>query len=135
VFNTSIVMLIVRARFVGMGQTLEEASFDLGAGPLSTFRQVTFPRLLPAIIAGMLLSFTFSFDDYVISAFNSGGQTETWPMAIWNDVRFGITPKINALATMMFCITVAGILLTGLVLRRSRGSEGDQDVAAALGMG
>jgi len=58
VFNSSIVMLIVRARFVGMGQTLEEASFDLGAGPLSTFRQVTFPRLLPAIVAGMLLSFT-----------------------------------------------------------------------------
>jgi len=135
VFNSSIVMLIVRARFVGMGQTLEEASFDLGAGPLSTFRQVTFPRLLPAIVAGMLLSFTFSFDDYVISAFNSGGQTETWPMAIWNDVRFGITPKINALATMMFGVTVAGILLTGLVLRRSRGSESDQDVAAALGMG
>jgi ABC-type spermidine/putrescine transport system permease subunit II len=126
VFNASIVMLIVRARFVGMGQTLEEASFDLGAGPIATFRQVTLPRLAPAIMAGALLAFTFSFDDYVISAFNAGGQTETWPMAIWNDVRFGVTPKINALATMMFCITVLGILATGAVLRRGRRGHSEE---------
>jgi ABC-type spermidine/putrescine transport system permease subunit II len=136
VFNASLVMLIVRARFVGMGQTLEEASFDLGAGPIATFRQVTLPRLFPAVIAGALLSFTFSFDDFVLSTFNAGGQTETWPMAIWNDVRFGITPKINALATMMFLVTVAGILLTGLVLRRGgRGSGEETNVAGMLGVG
>ncbi|MDP9219836.1 MAG: ABC transporter permease subunit, partial [Actinomycetota bacterium] len=63
VFNASLAMLIIRARFVGMGDTLEEAGYDLGSGRLSTFRQITLPRLLPAIIAAALLSFTFSFDD------------------------------------------------------------------------
>ena len=65
VFNASVAMLIIRARFVGMGDTLEEAAYDLGSGPLATFRQVTLPRLMPAIVAAALLSFTFSFDDYV----------------------------------------------------------------------
>ena len=65
VFNASLAMLIIRARFVGMGDTLEEAAYDLGSGPLATFRQVTLPRLMPAIVAAALLSFTFSFDDYV----------------------------------------------------------------------
>ena len=72
VFNASVVALIVRARFVGMGQSFEEASFDLGAGPLATFRQVTLPRLAPAILAGGLLAFTFSFDDFYTSFFVSG---------------------------------------------------------------
>ena len=76
VFNTSVVALIVRARFVGMGQTLEEASYDLGAGPLSTFRQVTLPRLAPAILAGGLLAFTFSFDDFVTSFFVAGRRDD-----------------------------------------------------------
>ena len=91
VFNASLVMLVVRARFVGMGSTLEEASFDLGAGPLSTFRQVTLPRLAPAIIAAALLCFTFSFDDYVLPAFTNG-TTNTWPIVLYSAVRFGITP-------------------------------------------
>ncbi len=77
VFNASVVALIVRARFVGMGQELEEASYDLGAGPLSTFRQVTLPRLAPAILAGGLLAFTFSFDDFITSFFVAGAGTTT----------------------------------------------------------
>lgn len=137
VFNASLVMLIVRARFVGMGSTLEEASFDLGSGPISTFRQVTLPRLLPAILAGTLLSFTFSFDDYVLSNFTAGATTQTWPMVIFAAVRFGVTPAINALATMMLGVTVLLILATGIVLRRgarTTGVEG-KGVAGALGLG
>ena len=65
-FNASLAMLIIRARFVGMGDKLEEAAYDLGSGPVSTFRQVTLPRLMPAVIAALLLSFTFSFDDFVL---------------------------------------------------------------------
>jgi spermidine/putrescine transport system permease protein len=137
VFNASLVMLIVRARFVGMGSTLEEASFDLGAGPLSTFRQVTLPRLFPAVLAGSLLAFTFSFDDYVTSNFTAGATTQTWPMVIFAAVRFGVTPAINALATMMLGVTVAAILVTGLVLRRSARSTGTEaaGLGGALGLG
>ena len=137
VFNVSLVMLIVRARFVGMGSTLEEASFDLGAGPISTFRQVTFPRLFPAILAGGLLAFTFSFDDYVLSVFTAGSTTQTWPMVIFAAVRFGVTPAINALATMMLAVTVLLIVVTGLVLRRSARVSGTESagLGGALGLG
>ncbi len=72
VFNASVAMLIIRARYVGMGDALEEAAYDLGSGPLVTFRQITLPRLMPAIVAAGLLSFTFSFDDYVQPAFTNG---------------------------------------------------------------
>jgi spermidine/putrescine transport system permease protein len=138
VFNASLVMLIVRARFVGMGSTLEEASFDLGAGPIATFRQVTFPRLFPAILAGALLAFTFSFDDYVLSNFTAGATVQTWPMVIFAAVRFGVTPAINALATMMLVVTVVLILVTGIVLRRSArasGTDAAEGLGGALGLG
>jgi spermidine/putrescine transport system permease protein/putrescine transport system permease protein len=138
VFNASVAMLIIRARFVGMGDVLEEASFDLGSGPLSTFRQVTLPRLMPAIIAAALLSFTFSFDDYVFAAFNNG-TTNTWPIVLYSAVRFGITPAVNALATIMLAVTALAVLATGLILRRTRvqvgpGQESVQGLGAALGL-
>ena len=119
VFNASVAMLIIRARFVGMGDTLEEAAYDLGSGPLSTFRQVTLPRLAPAIVSATLLSFTFSFDDYVLPAFTNG-TTNTWPIVLYSAVRFGLTPAVNALATIMLAVTVLAIVITAVVLRRSR---------------
>jgi ABC-type spermidine/putrescine transport system permease subunit II len=121
VFGASLAMLVIRARFVGMGDTLEEAGFDLGSGRFSTFRQVTLPRLLPAIVSAALLSFTFSFDDYVLPAFTNG-TTNTWPIVLYSAVRFGITPAVNALATLMLAVTIVVIAVTGLVLRRSRAS-------------
>jgi spermidine/putrescine transport system permease protein/putrescine transport system permease protein len=136
VFNTSLVTLIVRARFVGMGSALEEASFDLGAPPLPTFRQITLPRLYPAILAAMMLSFVFSFDDYVLSAFTAGGTTQTWPMVVFAAVRFGVTPAINAFATLMLLVTLSVLVLTALVLRRARAtgpSEGG--LGETLGLG
>jgi spermidine/putrescine transport system permease protein len=119
VFNASVVALIVRARFVGMGQSLEEASFDLGAGPLSTFRQVTLPRLAPAILAGGLLAFTFSFDDFITSFFVSGAGTTTLPLRIFSSLRFGISPIVNAAAAMILALTLLAIVVAYLVLRRT----------------
>jgi len=136
VFNASLVTLIVRARFVGMGSTLEEASFDLGAGPLSTFRQITLPRLYPAVVAAAMLSFVFSFDDYVLSAFTAGGTTQTWPMVVFAAVRFGVTPAINAFATLMLLVTLSVLVLTGLVLRRARATgPADGGLGETLGLG
>ena len=129
VFNASVAMLIIRARFVGMGDVLEEAAYDLGSGPLATFRQVTLPRLMPAIVAAALLSFTFSFDDYVVPAFTNG-TTNTWPIVLYSAVRFGLTPAVNALATIMLGITLAAVIVTGVVLRRSRVRVGPQEGAA-----
>jgi ABC-type spermidine/putrescine transport system permease subunit II len=141
VFNASLAMLVIRARFVGMGDTLEEAGYDLGSGRLSTFRQITFPRLLPAIVAALLLSFTFSFDDYVLPAFTNG-TTNTWPIVLYSAVRFGITPSVNALATIMLGVTVVVIAITGVVLRRSRTPSGGapaqeptKGLGASLGLG
>jgi spermidine/putrescine transport system permease protein/putrescine transport system permease protein len=138
VFNASLTMLIIRARFVGMGDTLEEAAYDLGSGPLATFRQVTLPRLMPAIVAATLLSFTFSFDDYVTPAFTNG-TTNTWPIVLFSAVRFGITPAVNALATIMLGVTVLAIVITAIVLRRSRvqagpGQAATQGLSTAIGL-
>src|SRR5205823_1037980 len=137
VFNASLAMLIIRARFVGMGDQLEEAAYDLGSGPLATFRQVTLPRLMPAVVAAALLSFTFSFDDYVLPAFTNG-TTNTWPIVLYSAVRFGITPAVNALAALMVLVTVVLIAITGLILRRSRVTGPGQEehgLGAAFGLG
>jgi ABC-type spermidine/putrescine transport system permease subunit II len=119
VFNASVVALIVRARFLTMGQTLEEASFDLGAGPLSTFRQVTLPRLAPAVLAGGLLAFTFSFDDFYTSFFVSGAGTTTLPLFIFSSLRFGVSPVVNATAVIILVLTLAAVVTAYLLLRRS----------------
>ena len=125
VFNASLVLLVVRARFASMGSTLEEASRDLGASALGTFRQVTLPRLAPAIVAGALLSFTFSFDDVVISNFTAGAGNDTWPLRILAGLRFGLAPDLNAAATMMLAITLLGLGGAALVLRRAARTQGE----------
>ena len=124
VFNASLVLLVVRARFVSMGSSLEEASMDLGASALATFRQVTLPRLAPAIVAGAMLSFTFSFDDVVISNFTAGAGNDTWPLRILAGIRFGLSPDLNAAATMMLGVTLLGLGGAALILRRSARTQG-----------
>ena len=115
-FNLSLVLLIVRARLSGMDRTFVEASADLFATPWRTFVQITFPQLLPAIVAGFLLSFTFSFDDYVITTFVSGPGSSTLPLFIFGQVKRGVTPETNAVATMMLAVTMALLLVGQLVL-------------------
>jgi ABC-type spermidine/putrescine transport system permease subunit II len=137
VFNASLAMLIIRARFVGMGDKLEEAAYDLGSGPVATFRQVTLPRLMPAVVAAALLSFTFSFDDYVLPNFTNG-TTNTWPIVLYSAVRFGITPAVNALATLMLLVTVVLVVITVIILRRSRVVQPGQEaggIGQLLGLG
>lgn len=124
VFNISVVALIVRARFMGMQQDLEEASYDLGVGPFRTFRHVTLPRLAPAIFAGGLLAFTFSFDDFITSFFVSGAGTPTLPLRIFSSLRFGISPVINATAVMILALTLLSIVVAYIVLRRSDARRG-----------
>jgi spermidine/putrescine transport system permease protein len=128
VFNASVVALVVRARFVSMSQALEEASYDLGAGPVSTFRQVTLPRLAPAILAGGLLAFTFSFDDFVTSFFVTGPESETLPIYIWGQLRFGVTPAINATAAMILGLTLVAIVIAYAILRRTGQERGTATV-------
>jgi spermidine/putrescine transport system permease protein len=120
-FNTSLVLLLVRARLSGMDRTLVEASYDLFATPWRTFRQITLPQLLPAIVAGFLLSFTFSFDDYIITSFVSGPGSGTLPLYIFGQTKQGVTPLTNAIAAMMLLVTL-GLLLGGqlLVNRQAR---------------
>jgi spermidine/putrescine transport system permease protein len=128
-FNTSLVLLLVRARLSGMDRTLVDASADLFATPWRTFRQITFPQLLPAIVAGFLLSFTFSFDDYVITSFVSGPGSSTLPLFIFGQVKRGVTPETNAVATLMLAFTllmlfVGQYVLTWQAQRAGRRSDG-----------
>jgi spermidine/putrescine transport system permease protein len=131
-FNLSLVLLIVRARLSGMDRTLVDASSDLYATPWRTFRQITLPQLLPAIVAGFLLSFTFSFDDYVISSFVSG-STETLPLFVFGQIHQGITPLTNAIAAVMLLVTIAILLVGQAVLTRQSRARGGRG-STPLGM-
>lgn len=119
VFNTSLVTLIVRARLITMDRSLEEASADLGGSRWGTFRQITMPQLMPAIFAGALLAFTFSFDDVILSSFVGGPGATTLPVEIFSQLRFGLTPKVNVVAVTTLGLTVTAIVLAQLMLRRS----------------
>ena len=125
-FNTSLVLLLVRARLSGMDRTLVEASYDLFATPWRPFRQITFPQLLPAIVAGFLLSFTFSFDDYVITSFVSGPGSGTLPLYIFGQTRQGVTPLTNAIAAMMLLVTLGVLLVGQVVASRQARRAGDR---------
>jgi spermidine/putrescine transport system permease protein len=118
-FNLSLVILVVRARIAGMDRSLIEASSDLFASPWRTFVQVTLPQLAPAILAGALLSFTFSMDDVVLSTFLSGVGSTTLPMRVFSMIRFGVTPAVNAISTVMLALTLVAILLAQWLVRRA----------------
>jgi len=122
VWTSALVALIVRARLVSLDESLDEASADLGATPWGTFWQVTIPLLLPAIIAGGLLAFTFSFDDYVITQFVSGPQSSTLPIRIWGMVRFGVSPLINSVATVILAFTLVSLFLAQYILTSDNAS-------------
>ena len=134
-FTMAIVMVLVRTRLAGMDRTLTEASFDLFATPFRTFTQVTLPQLRPAIIAGALLAFTFSFDDFVIANFVAGPGQPTLPMYVFNSIRRGITPEINAIASMVLAVTVTALIVVGLIFRRQARQAGERSqVPVAMGI-
>ena len=118
-FAMALVIIIVRARLLGMDRSLIEASADLYATPWGTFRQVTLPQILPAIIAGFLLSFTFSLDDYVIASFVAG-PTVTLPIYVFASIRRGVTPEINAIGTVVLSVSLLLLFGSLLLLRRGQ---------------
>ena len=117
-FTMSIVIILVRARIAGMDRSLIEASMDLYATPWRTFYQVTLPQIYPAILAGFLLSFTFSFDDFIISFFVAGANT-TLPIYIFSSIRRGITPEVNAIGSMVLAVSLI-LLMTAQFFLRAR---------------
>jgi putrescine transport system permease protein len=117
-FCMAYVAVIVQARLSSMDETLEEAAMDLGAKPSSLFFLVTLPLISPAIISGWLLSFTLSLDDLVIASFVSGPGNSTLPMVIFSKVRLGVTPEVNALATIMIAIVAIGVIAAMFQMRR-----------------
>jgi spermidine/putrescine transport system permease protein len=112
------VLLIVQARLVGIKREYEEAALSLGANPFQTFREVTFPLLAPAIFAGMLFSFTISFDDVTATLFWATAQNQTVPVKIFGMLRNSISPEINALGAVMIVLTVSIPLAAGWLSRR-----------------
>jgi len=119
-FTTAVVNVLVRTRMAGMDRSLIEASEDLYATPLRTFRRVTIPLLSPAIIAGFLLAFTFSFDDFIVAFFTTG-QDQTLPIFLFASIRRGVTPVVNAIASALLLVTVTSLVTAWFVaLRRGR---------------
>jgi putrescine transport system permease protein len=124
-FSLSYVAVIVQSRFAQFDDSLEEAALDLGARPVRVFFRVTLPLILPAIAAGWLLAFTLSWDDVVISQFVAGPGSSTLPMVVFSKVRLGVSPDVNALATLMVLLTAAGVVGSTLVLARRERRQRD----------
>lgn len=116
-FNISFVAVVVRARLAQMDRTLEEAAQDLYADNWQTFRRVTLPMMMPGILGGALLAFTLSLDDFVITFFTSGAGFNTLPVRVFGMIKRGVTPKINAISTLMLGASLLLIVIS-LVLRR-----------------
>jgi putrescine transport system permease protein len=119
-FSMAYVAVVVRSRLASMDESLEEAAMDLGGRPLAVFFDVTVPMLLPALVAGWLLAFTLSLDDLVISSFVSGPGATTLPMLIFAKVRLGVTPDINAIATIVIVLVAVGVTIAALVSGRNK---------------
>jgi spermidine/putrescine transport system permease protein len=117
-FCISFVTIVVRARLSGMDRSVEEAAQDLGANPVQTFLRVTLPLILPGVMAGALLAFTLSFDDFVITFFVAGVGSSTLPLKIYSMIKFGVSPVINALSTVVMVSTMILILGGGRILAR-----------------
>ena len=113
------VATIVRARLSASDEAIEEAAIDLGSRPWQVMRDVTLPVIAPAIASGWLLAFTISLDDVVISSFVTGPGNTTLPILIWSKVKLGVTPDINALATITVCVVGLGVAIAGVVLQRA----------------
>jgi spermidine/putrescine transport system permease protein len=118
--------LLVKARLAGLDKSYSEAARVLGAGGMRAFRDITFPLILPAVISGILLSFAMSFDDVIISVFVTGVHTNTLPIKIYSQMRIGVTPKTNALCTLLFAATVLLGFLSSYLARPRRVSVSEE---------
>jgi putrescine transport system permease protein len=130
-FTMAFVTVIVQSRLSQMDDSLEEAAMDLGARPSRVFFLITLPIIFPALLSGWLLAFTLSLDDLVITSFVAGPGSSTLPMVIFSKVRLGVSPDINALATILVAIVALGALVAGIVTRRQQLIR-DRDAQMAL---
>ena len=108
-FSIGFVAIIIRARLAGMDESIFEAARDLGATPWQTFRRVTLPLILPGVVAGFLMSFTLSIDDFVITFFVAGVGVTTLPLQIYSMIKVAVTPEVNAVSTLMMLLTLTMI--------------------------
>ncbi len=118
-FCAAFVAVIAQSRLRQMDESLEEAARDLGAGPVRVFFDITLPVITPALVAGWLLAFTLSLDDLVIASFVSGPGASTLPMVIFSKVRLGVSPDVNALATIIIGFVLIAVLIAGWLMRRA----------------
>jgi putrescine transport system permease protein len=123
-FSMAYVTVVVQSRLAGFDRSLEEAALDLGARPLRVFFSITLPIIAPGLVAGWLLAFTLSLDDLVIANFVSGPGATTLPMVVYSSVRLGVSPQINALASIIVGLVSLAVLLAGLLLRGQAGDRG-----------
>jgi spermidine/putrescine transport system permease protein len=119
-FCISYVVVTVKARLIGFERSLEEAAMDLGANEFTTFRKITLPLIAPAIIAGALLSFALSIDDFVITYFNAGSEV-TFPIFVWGSAQRGVPPQVNVFGTVIFVVALILMVVNVLYQRRREG--------------
>jgi spermidine/putrescine transport system permease protein len=119
-FSISFVVVVVRASLKGFDRRLEEAAQDLGANEWQTFRRVTFPLILPGIVGGALLAFTLSLDDFIISFFTTGPGTSLLPVEVYNAVKGPVTPKINAISTVMLVLSMTLVAISQFIQQRQQ---------------
>ncbi|MBK0398663.1 ABC transporter permease subunit [Limibaculum sp. M0105] len=122
-FSMCYVAIVIQARLSGFDSSVEEAAEDLGARPATVFRRITLPLIMPGVISGWLLSFTLSLDDLVIASFTSGPGSTTLPMKIFSSVRLGVTPEINAIATILIGLVAFGTIFWSLALKRAEANR------------
>jgi putrescine transport system permease protein len=130
-FSMAYVTVIVQSRLATLDESLEEAAMDLGARPAKVFFLITLPIILPAILAGWLLAFTLSWDDLVITSFVTGPGSSTLPVVIFSKVRLGVSPDINALATILVLIVATFTVIFGVYMQRQQ-KRRDLDVQRAI---
>lgn len=134
-FCMAYVTVVVQSRLVGFDESLEEAAMDLGARPAKVFFRITLPLIVPALVSGWLLAFTLSWDDLVISQFVAGPGSSTLPMVIFSKVRLGVSPDVNALATIMVLIVASGIVASSFWMRyQNKRRERDMRLAASANL-
>jgi putrescine transport system permease protein len=130
-FSLTYVTTIVQSRLSSMDMSVEEAAMDLGSKPWQVLKDVTLPIISPAIISGWLLAFTISLDDVVITNFTTGPGYTTLPLLIWSKVKLGVTPDINALATVIVVVVAIGVVISAIILTRADARR-ERDIQMAI---
>jgi putrescine transport system permease protein len=130
-FAMAFVTVVVQSRLAQVDESLEEAAQDLGARPGKVFFLITLPIIFPALLSGWLLAFTLSLDDLVIASFVAGPGSSTLPMVVFSKVRLGVSPDINALATILVAVVAVGVVIAGIAMSRQQKLR-DRDAQMAL---